>query len=154
MLKFLTQSLKADVTFSWPHYSLKTYIGIFRWPSFKTKSNLMLVSWELCKKTKLIRSYLPLTLWPYPRSKPSNIALLPFLLLLVPQLYLWGSPFWVRFLCMWSFFNPTIEVVTFRQVVAVCEFKTRTKKHHGISSTHWMHFSITPWSQFVCWLVA
>ena len=32
----------------------------------------------------------------------------------VPQLYLWGSPFWVRFLRMWPFFfNPTIEVVTF-----------------------------------------
>ena len=24
-------------------------------------------------------------------------------LLLRPQLYLWGSPFWVRFLCMWPF---------------------------------------------------
>ena len=35
------------------------------------------------------------------------------LLLLCSQLYLWGSPFWVRFLCMWPFFNPTIEVVTF-----------------------------------------
>ena len=35
------------------------------------------------------------------------------LLLLVHQQYLWGSPFWVRFLCMWLFFNPNIEVVTF-----------------------------------------
>ena len=35
-------------------------------------------------------------------------------LLLHSQLYLWGSPFWVRFLHMWSFFNPTIEEVTFR----------------------------------------
>ena len=32
----------------------------------------------------------------------------------VPQLYLWGSPLWVRFLRMWRFFNPTIKVVTFR----------------------------------------
>ena len=32
----------------------------------------------------------------------------------VPQLYLWGSPFGVRFLRMWPLFNPTIEVVTFR----------------------------------------
>ena len=31
-----------------------------------------------------------------------------------PQLYLWGSPFWVRFLCMWLFSNPTIEVDTLR----------------------------------------
>ena len=31
----------------------------------------------------------------------------------IPQLYLWGSPFWVRYLNMWPFFNPTIEVVTF-----------------------------------------
>ena len=36
-----------------------------------------------------------------------------FLFLLVPQLHLWGSPFWVSFLCMWPFFNPTLEVVTF-----------------------------------------
>ena len=31
----------------------------------------------------------------------------------VPQLYLWASPLWVRFLCMWPLFNPTIEVVAF-----------------------------------------
>ena len=37
-----------------------------------------------------------------------------FLLLLHSQLYLWGSPFWARLLHMWPFFNPTIEVVTFR----------------------------------------
>ena len=35
------------------------------------------------------------------------------LLLLPSQLYLWGSPFLVRFLLMWPFFNPAIEVVTF-----------------------------------------
>ena len=29
----------------------------------------------------------------------------------VPRLYLWGSPFWVKFLR--DFFHPTIEVVTF-----------------------------------------
>ena len=40
--------------------------------------------------------------------------LLLFTLLLHSQLYLWGSPFWLRFLHMWPFFNPTIEVVTFR----------------------------------------
>ena len=32
----------------------------------------------------------------------------------VPQLYLFGSLFWVILLRMWPFFNPTIEVVTFR----------------------------------------
>ena len=37
-----------------------------------------------------------------------------FFLLLPSQPYLWGSPFWVRFWRMWPFFNPTIEVVTFR----------------------------------------
>ena len=31
----------------------------------------------------------------------------------LPELYLWGSPFWVRFLHMWPYFNPTTEVVTF-----------------------------------------
>ena len=37
-----------------------------------------------------------------------------FFFFCVPQLYLWGSPLWVRFLRMWPFFNPTIKVVTFR----------------------------------------
>ena len=32
----------------------------------------------------------------------------------IPKLYLWGSPSLVRFLRMWPFLNPTIEVVTFR----------------------------------------
>ena len=37
-----------------------------------------------------------------------------FFFFCIPQLYLWGSPtFWVRFLRMWPFFNPTIKVVTF-----------------------------------------
>ena len=37
-----------------------------------------------------------------------------FFFFCVPQLYSWGSPFWVKFLCMWLFFfNPNIEVVTF-----------------------------------------
>ena len=31
-----------------------------------------------------------------------------------PQLGLWGSSFWVRFLRMWPYLNPAIEVVTFR----------------------------------------
>ena len=35
------------------------------------------------------------------------------LLLLCAQRYFQGSPIWVRFLHMWQFFNPTIEVVTF-----------------------------------------
>ena len=35
------------------------------------------------------------------------------LLLLRSWLDLWSSPFWVTFLCMWPFFNPTNEVVTF-----------------------------------------
>ena len=37
-----------------------------------------------------------------------------FFFFCISQLYLWGSPFWVRFLCMRPFFNPTIEVVTLR----------------------------------------
>ena len=36
-----------------------------------------------------------------------------FFFFCVPQLYLWGSPFWVRFVRMQLVFNPTIEVVTF-----------------------------------------
>ena len=36
-----------------------------------------------------------------------------FFFFCVPQLYLWGSPFLVRFWRMWPFLNPTIEVVTF-----------------------------------------
>ena len=39
--------------------------------------------------------------------------ILLLLLLLLSQLYLWASSIWVRFLRMWLFFNPTIEVVTF-----------------------------------------
>ena len=35
------------------------------------------------------------------------------LFLLHSQLYLCSSPFWVRFLHIWPFCNPTIEVVTF-----------------------------------------
>ena len=37
-----------------------------------------------------------------------------FLFFCVPLLCLWGSPFWVRFLRMWLFLNPTIEIVPFR----------------------------------------
>ena len=37
-----------------------------------------------------------------------------FFFFCVPQLYLWGSPLWVKFLRMWPFFNPTIKVATFR----------------------------------------
>ena len=36
-----------------------------------------------------------------------------FFFFCVPQLYLWGSPLWVRFLGMWPFSNLTIEVVMF-----------------------------------------
>ena len=36
-----------------------------------------------------------------------------FLLLLHSQLYLWGSPFLLRVLRMWPFFNLTIKVVAF-----------------------------------------
>ena len=42
------------------------------------------------------------------------LLLLLFVFFCVPQLYLWGSPLWVRFLRMWPFSNPTIKVVTFR----------------------------------------
>ena len=49
---------------------------------------------------------------------PRDISANPFnrlllLLLLCSQLYLWDSPFGVRFFHMCPFFNPTIEVVTF-----------------------------------------
>ena len=36
-----------------------------------------------------------------------------FVFFCVPQLYLWGSSFSVRFVRMWPFFNPTIEVAVF-----------------------------------------
>ena len=50
-------------------------------------------------------------------AQPLTLRLMVLLLLLLcSQLYLWGSPyFWgVRFLCMWPFCDPTVEVVTFR----------------------------------------
>ena len=37
-----------------------------------------------------------------------------FFFFFVPQLYLWGSPFLVRFFHTLPFFNPTIMEVTFR----------------------------------------
>ena len=48
--------------------------------------------------------------------KPAWIKICVYLILrlLRYQLNLLNSPFWVRFLRMWPFFNPTIEVVTFR----------------------------------------
>ena len=46
------------------------------------------------------------------RSNRHHVLLL---LLLRSQLGLWGSPIWVRFLCMWPFLNPNIEVVTFHR---------------------------------------
>ena len=51
-------------------------------------------------------------------TEPAHISWFLFLFsfffcFCVPQLYLWGSPFWVRFLGMWLFCNPTVEVVTF-----------------------------------------
>ena len=42
-----------------------------------------------------------------------EISLSEVLFLLQSQLYLWGSPFWVRFLRMWPFFNPTTLAATF-----------------------------------------
>ena len=47
---------------------------------------------------------------------PSSVRryLLLLFLLRSPAAYLWCSPFWVRFLRMSSFFNPTFEVVTLR----------------------------------------
>ena len=48
-------------------------------------------------------------------AKSCKLTFAPwFFFFCVPQLHLWGSPFWVRFLRMRPFFNPTIEVVTFR----------------------------------------
>ena len=58
--------------------------------------------------------------WPSSSSSSFSSCLLLFFFFVfffffcVPQLYLWGSPFLVRFLRMWPFFNPTIEVITFR----------------------------------------
>ena len=43
-----------------------------------------------------------------------SITNLLLLLFLRSQLYLWDSPVLVRFLRMWLFFNPAIEVVTYR----------------------------------------
>ena len=58
-----------------------------------------------------LASGVPVTLIPFQSLLSVAVDLL---LLLRSQLYLWGSPFWVRFLCMGPCFNPTIEVVTFR----------------------------------------
>ena len=67
-------------------------------------------SWQdvrLASRRHMIKLHLALGLYP-------RWALLFLLLLLRSQLDLSGSPFQVRFLHMWPFFNPTIEVVTFR----------------------------------------
>ena len=42
--------------------------------------------------------------WPWMESVTAKDNLVCLLLLLCPQLYLWGSPFWVRFLRTWIFF--------------------------------------------------
>ena len=44
----------------------------------------------------------------------SEVLLWTVIVCCIPQLDLWGSPSLVRFLRMWPFFNPTIEVATFR----------------------------------------
>ena len=45
----------------------------------------------------------------YSNRKQSRQQQMPcyLLLLLFPQLYLWGSPFWERFLHMWPYFNSS-----------------------------------------------
>ena len=48
---------------------------------------------------------------PFSFSLPLPLPL--FLLLLHSQLSLSSSTLWVRFLCVWPVFNPTVEVVTF-----------------------------------------
>ena len=56
-----------------------------------------------------------LSLWPFCRQHKSlQTTAYKIFFFCIPKLYLWGSPFWVRFLCMWPLFNPTIKVVTFR----------------------------------------
>ena len=55
---------------------------------------------------------LPLS-WRTPRRLTTE-AFFFFFFFYVPQLDLWGSPFWVRFLRIWPIFNQTVEVVTFR----------------------------------------
>ena len=51
------------------------------------------------------------------RRKP---LLFFFFLFCVPELYHWGSPFWVNYFAnVTFFFNPAIEVVTFRLVDAL-----------------------------------
>ena len=47
--------------------------------------------------------------------------LILLLLLLRSQLYFWGSPFWVRFLRMWPFFNSAIEVAVHRILWAMLQ---------------------------------
>ena len=50
----------------------------------------------------------------FPWTATSFFCCFLLLRLLRSQLYFWGSPFLVRILRMWLFFNPTIEIVTFR----------------------------------------
>ena len=45
-------------------------------------------------------------IWPF-------FFFIVLLLSLCSQLNLWGSQFWVRFLHIWQFLNPTIEFITF-----------------------------------------
>ena len=75
--------------------------GIYRWRTT--------ISWPLQQQCKWA---CVCCLWHHIgiRRRKWEIVLL---LLLRCQLYLWGSPFWVRFLCMWPCFNSTKEVVTF-----------------------------------------
>ena len=73
-----------------------------------------------------------------------------FFSLCVPKLHLWGSPFWVRFLRMWLFIYPTIEVVTFH-LLGWCMFWCVFVASIHLSWT-WMPGSFEPmwWNACVC----
>ena len=89
--------------FSCPYYSSENklfYVGSFVQPNLYVESCHCIFVYA---STKTL-------VWILTLFLPCNLLLL----LLGSLLYLWGSPFLVRFLGMWPFFNPAIEVVTFR----------------------------------------
>ena len=68
------------------------------WVRWKVRSATSISVWQHVKLPEQIRPWDTLACcWDIKQPTNNNIC--------VPQLDLWGSPFWVRFLCMWPFFQ-------------------------------------------------
>ena len=111
----------------------------------KHAKNLRYLLWNLWALSRLVNLPKKAKIRP---GRLERKTLHIFFFFCVPQLYLWGSPFFcVRFLCMWPFFNPTIKVVTFRLrgwcVLGVFLFPAFTRLGHEcqdlLSSCDEMH---------------